>query len=424
MRTIGQVRNSGTTRTRDALRSWARRFGVLAATLGLGVAASGRASDHYAAHIGATHIGAAHSAAHTTADTTTTTANDYSGGRLMTADPNGGYWTVNWVGAVTSYGGAPTFGSPAQSGITVAKPIVAMAATPDGQGYWLVGSDGGVFAYGDANFYGSTGAIHLNDPIVGMAATPDGLGYWLVASDGGIFTYGDAAFYGSTGAIHLNEPIVGMAPTPDGQGYWLVASDGGIFTYGDAAFYGSTGAIHLNEPIVGMAPTPDGLGVLAGGVRRRHLHLRRRHLRRVHGRCVGARARHGHHSLDRRLHLGRHRTAWPRRSPPPLPPRVRRSAPLPMPIATPDALQGSDCQPTAAAPTATVDTALNSLIANQTGPGWVGGDATYSTQLPDGQRGVRVLRHPDRHCAGRRRSQSDGHGPQQRAGRRHDRLEQ
>ena len=39
--------------------------------------------------------------------------------------------------------------------------------------------------------------MHLNKPIVGMAATPDGKGYWLVASDGGIFTFGDAAFYGS-----------------------------------------------------------------------------------------------------------------------------------------------------------------------------------------------------------------------------------
>jgi hypothetical protein len=37
----------------------------------------------------------------------------------------------------------------------------------------------------------------LNKPIVGMAATPDGMGYWLVASDGGIFAYGDAGFFGS-----------------------------------------------------------------------------------------------------------------------------------------------------------------------------------------------------------------------------------
>ena len=36
------------------------------------------------------------------------------------------------------------------------------------------------------------GGTPLNKPIVGMAATPDGGGYWLVGSDGGIFAYGDA----------------------------------------------------------------------------------------------------------------------------------------------------------------------------------------------------------------------------------------
>jgi len=72
-----------------------------------------------------------------------------------------------------------------------------------------VASDGGIFAYGDAVFYGSTGSIHLNKPIVGMAATPDGLGYSLVASDGGIFAYGDASFLGSMGGTPLNQSIVG-----------------------------------------------------------------------------------------------------------------------------------------------------------------------------------------------------------------------
>ena len=72
-------------------------------------------------------------------------------------------------------------------------------------------SRGGIFNYGDARFDGSTGSIHLNKPVVGMAATPDGGGYWLVATDGGIFSYGDAGFYGSTGSIVLNEPVVGMA---------------------------------------------------------------------------------------------------------------------------------------------------------------------------------------------------------------------
>ncbi len=120
------------------------------------------------------------------------------------------------------------------------------------QGYWEVASDGGIFSFGDAQFYGSTGAMTLNKPIVGMASTPDGKGYWLVASDGGIFSFGDAQFYGSTGNIALNAPIVGMAADPSTGGYWLVASDGGIFSF-NAPFRGSAGNITLNAPIVGMA---------------------------------------------------------------------------------------------------------------------------------------------------------------------------
>ncbi|PZS18053.1 MAG: hypothetical protein DLM54_08785 [Acidimicrobiales bacterium] len=72
-------------------------------------------------------------------------------------------------------------------------------------------SDGGIFNFGDAAYYGSTGNLRLNKPVVGMAATPDGRGYWLAASDGGIFTFGDAPFRGSTGGIRLNQPIVGLA---------------------------------------------------------------------------------------------------------------------------------------------------------------------------------------------------------------------
>jgi IPT/TIG domain len=78
-------------------------------------------------------------------------------------------------------------------------------------GYWMVATDGGIFAYGDAGFYGSHGGTPLNKPVVGIAATPDGKGYWMVATDGGIFTYGDAGFYGSHGGSALNKPVVGMA---------------------------------------------------------------------------------------------------------------------------------------------------------------------------------------------------------------------
>jgi hypothetical protein len=142
-----------------------------------------------------------------------------------------------------------------------------MAPAPDDNSYWLVASDGGIFSFGqlrysgdyllgsDAQYYGSTGNTTLNRPIVGLAATPDGGGYWLVASDGGVFSFGDAQFYGSTGGRTLDRPIVGMAATPDGRGYWLVASDGGIFNFGDAHFDGSAGDVLLNQPIVGMAST-------------------------------------------------------------------------------------------------------------------------------------------------------------------------
>jgi hypothetical protein len=177
----------------------------------------------------------------------------------MAATPDGkGYWLVASDGGIFTFGDAAFYGS--TGNLVLNKPIVGMASTPDGRGYWLVASDGGIFTFGDAGFYGSTGSLHLNRPVVGMGVAPAGRGYWLVASDGGIFTFGDAGFDGSTGSLHLNKPVVGMAPTSGGGGYWLVASDGGIFTFGNAVFHGSTGGMVLNKPIVGMAATPGGAG--------------------------------------------------------------------------------------------------------------------------------------------------------------------
>jgi hypothetical protein len=122
----------------------------------------------------------------------------------------------------------------------------------DTSGYRLVASDGGIFSYGDAPYLGSHGGSPLNKPIVGIAATPNGKGYWLVASDGGVFSYGDAPYLGSHGGSPLNKPIVGIAATPNGKGYWLVASDGGVFSYGDAPYLGSMGGSWLADPVVGI----------------------------------------------------------------------------------------------------------------------------------------------------------------------------
>ena len=132
-----------------------------------------------------------------------------------------------------------------------------------------------------------------------------------------------------------------MATTPDGNGYWLVASDGGVFTFGDAP---STAR---------RAPAPQPAhrrhggharreGLLAGGVRRRHLHLRRRQLLRLHRRIAPqpAHRRHGGHARRpgllaggvrrRHLHLReRHRSRIHRR-------RSRLNQPIVGMAATPD----------------------------------------------------------------------------------------
>ncbi|MGH2920194.1 MAG: hypothetical protein ACRDLS_16610 [Solirubrobacteraceae bacterium] len=175
-----------------------------------------------------------------------------------------GYWLAGTDGGVFAFGDAGFYGS--MGGKPLNAPVVGMAASPSGKGYWLVGADGGVFAFGDAGFYGSMGGQALNAPVVGIAATPSGKGYWLVGADGGVFAFGDAGFYGSMGGQALNAPVAGIAATPTGKGYWLVAGDGGVFTFGDAGFYGSLGGQPLNAPVAGIAATPSGKGYwLVGG---------------------------------------------------------------------------------------------------------------------------------------------------------------
>ena len=158
-------------------------------------------------------------------------------------------------GGVFAFGDAHFYGS--MSGQPLDKPVVGIAAGPDGGGYWEVASDGGVFAFGDAQFFGSMSGQPLNKPVVGIAATPDGGGYWEVASDGGIFTFGHANYLGSMGGMKLNKPVVGMWDTGKGDGYWEVASDGGIFNFSSTApFLGSMAGTKLNGPVVGGALVP------------------------------------------------------------------------------------------------------------------------------------------------------------------------
>jgi len=159
---------------------------------------------------------------------------------------------------VTGFGGAPDLNR--EGGLSVASPLLDIAANPAGDGYWLVGADGGVFTYGDARFFGSLGGTRLNAPVVDIAPTPTGAGYWLVAGDGGVFSFGDAAFQGSLGGQTLPAPVLGIASSPTGNGYWLVSADGGVFAFGDAGFYGSGIELSDNAPVVELAATVSGDG--------------------------------------------------------------------------------------------------------------------------------------------------------------------
>jgi peptidoglycan-N-acetylglucosamine deacetylase len=76
------------------------------------------------------------------------------------------------VSAAYGFGQSPSPGTPAISD----TPYVGAAGTESG--YWLTARDGGVFSF-DAPFDGSMGGHPLNRPVVGMAATPDGRGYLL-----------------------------------------------------------------------------------------------------------------------------------------------------------------------------------------------------------------------------------------------------
>ena len=224
-------------------------LGVVGAAAGLG-ARSGlggvalTASTTPTSSTGATTSSTASTTTTTSLTTTSSTGTTDTASTAAANTP--GYWLVGSDGGIFSFG-VPFYGS--MGGKPLNKPIVGMAATPDGHGYWEVAADGGIFSFGDAAFHGSMGGKPLNEPVVGMAADPNTGGYWEVAADGGIFSF-DAPFYGSMGGKPLNKPIVAMAATPDGQGYWLVASDGGIFTFGDATFEGSLGGDVLVRPVV------------------------------------------------------------------------------------------------------------------------------------------------------------------------------
>ena len=134
-------------------------------------------------------FGAATSTSSTTSSSTSTSSTVSSGTSTTTTSTSvpatsstqsGGYWVVRANGVVSNFG-VPSFGDLSK---------VQLSQPDRGRGGYARGSaatgsstsSGGVYAFGDAQFEGSPGgAAPLTKPIVGMAATPDGLGYWFVA---------------------------------------------------------------------------------------------------------------------------------------------------------------------------------------------------------------------------------------------------
>ncbi|MGH9063168.1 MAG: hypothetical protein ACRD0L_04210 [Acidimicrobiales bacterium] len=112
-----------------------------------------------------------------------------------------------------------------------------MATTADGNGYWLVDQLGDVATFGDASCHGSLTGVRLDAPVVGMAADLTTGGYWLAARDGGVFSFG-APFRGSMGDVHLSAPVVAISALPDGRGYRLAGADGAVYDFGAARYYG------------------------------------------------------------------------------------------------------------------------------------------------------------------------------------------
>ena len=157
--------------------------------------------------------------------------------------------------------------SPAPAPVSCSQPygrflygstVVGIAVTHDDRGYWIVNNAGQVAACGDAVFLGQP--TTLNKPIVGIAATPDGGGYlprrirrWNLHLRRrrlpGFHRFSDAQqAHRRHGRRSCNEGLL------------VSGLRRRIFAF-NAPFLGSTGSIKLNKPVVGMAEADNEAGI-------------------------------------------------------------------------------------------------------------------------------------------------------------------
>ena len=192
------------------------------------------------------------------------------------------------------------------SGPSAAPTITSGNATTfnaGGEGLFNVTTTGtpGASAIGDTAFTGCTpSALPAGFALAYTGGTTATLEGTPVAGDGGTYTVCLVATNGIGAAatqaftLTVNAPAAPPPPAPPPSsppathGYWLVGSDGGIFSFGAAQFHGSTGSLHLQRPIGRDHPDGRPERLLAGGLRRRDLRLRRRRLPWLHPRCRAA----------------------------------------------------------------------------------------------------------------------------------------
>lgn len=143
----------------------------------------------------------------------------------IASTPNGGgIYMVGADGGVFNFGTAGCLGLPG-IGVSVTNIVsVQTDSATDGSGgcFWLAASTGAVYAmFGGsqaspswlAKFFGSMGSTAIAKPVVGITSTPDGQGYWLAGNDGGLFTFGESAFLGAMSGYPISpgSTIVGVA---------------------------------------------------------------------------------------------------------------------------------------------------------------------------------------------------------------------
>ena len=342
-------------------------------------------------------------------------ARQYGGGRLLAADPSGGYWTTTPTGDVEPHAGALRLGSPGISGDRLNQPIVGMEATPDGEvtgssrptghlqlrrrqllridrvhptqpahrGHGVHARRRGLLArrFRRWNLLLRRRRLLRLDRVASDSTSPS----WAwrprptagaIGSSPPTVASSPTATPASTarpGRSNSTSPSWAWRPRPTDEGYWLVASDGGIFTFGDAPYYGSLGG--TGSSVLGLVVAPSSGGyalVTANGGEQTFV-------------PSPSPLAEGTGALSPTLPTSTTTTTLPPTTTTTQPPSEGTGMTTGYYEADIEGGPGSDdCAPSTI-PTVTPDASLDSLFDDQAGPGWLGGDATYSTALPNGQ---------------------------------------